>query len=100
MNKGLKIYISGKITGLCPKEAAALFKAKERELMHLGDVFNPIEECAFLPKNSTWETYMRHCVKHLADCDEIHMLPNWEDSRGAIIEHDLAHTLGIKIFYP
>lgn len=94
-----KLYMSGKITGLPISEAAALFKAKEREIKHIGDVFNPIEKCAFLPKDSNWEVYMRHCIKHLVDCDEIHMLPNWEDSKGATVEHDLAKALGIKIIY-
>jgi len=46
-----------------------------------------------------WLTYMRNDIKTLMLCDEIHMLKDWESSKGAKIEHDLAKSLGIKIVY-
>jgi len=95
-----KIYISGKVTGLHPNAAFITFVNKERQLQGKGEIFNPVKFCAHLPKNSSWVEYMRKCIKVLSDCDEIHMLPNWEDSKGAIVEHDLAKALGIKIIYP
>lgn len=47
----------------------------------------------------TWQDYMKNDLAVLLTCDEIHMLPDWKDSRGAKIEHQLALDLGIKIVY-
>lgn len=98
------IYLSGKITGLPPAEAAANFKKAERKVLTQqpdADIFNPFEECSifFKGKDPEWSDYMRYCVALLVMCDQIHMLPNWKDSKGAKIEHDLAKNLGIEITY-
>lgn len=42
---------------------------------------------------------MKEYVKALCECDEIFMLKNWTDSKGAIIEHTIAMYLGIKVKY-
>ena len=94
-----KAYISGKITGLDLKEAFILFSNIERELID-KEVFNPMKFTAHLPKKSSWSAYMVVCIETLIKCDEIHMLPNWKDSRGALIEHDIAKAYEMKIFYP
>ncbi len=93
-----KIYISGKITGLTPDQAFSFFNNAELYLTEKGyEVINPIT----IPHehDKTWESYMRNDLKALLDCDEIYMLNNWNESRGAIIEHDLANKLGLKIIY-
>lgn len=46
-----------------------------------------------------WIDFMRNDIAVLITCDEIHMLPDWKESKGANIEHDLALALGIKIVY-
>ena len=90
------MYISGKISGLEEKEAFDLFEAAEKDLKEMGwNVINPMK----LPHkhDKTWESYMREDLKALMDCDAIRMLPNWRDSKGAIIEFKLAIDLGITI---
>jgi len=47
----------------------------------------------------TYEEYMKIGIAHLLTCNEIHMLPDWKDSKGAKIEHDLADALEMKIVY-
>jgi len=42
---------------------------------------------------------MKEDVKALCECDEIFMLSNWIDSKGAIIEHTIAMYLGLKVCY-
>jgi hypothetical protein len=42
---------------------------------------------------------MKEDIKALCDCDQIFMLSNWVDSKGAIIEHAIAMYLGIKVIY-
>lgn len=94
----MKIYISGKITGM--EAAAALqFAAKEQELRSLGwrDIVNPMT----LPHNhdKQWQSYMRECIVALCSCTHAYMLRGWHESRGAQIEHLVAHNLGIEIEY-
>jgi hypothetical protein len=40
---------------------------------------------------------MKEDIKFLLDCDFIFMLDNWQESRGAIIELNLAMNLKIKV---
>ena len=93
-----KIYISGKITGI-EKEAFELFEQTEIELMLQGNVaINPMK-LEHDKHDQSWHSYMKTDIKALCDCDEIFMLYNWTDSKGAIIEHSIALFLGLKVVY-
>lgn len=92
-----KIYISGKITGI-ESQAPILFERAEKELRRMGyETVNPMT----LNHNhdKIWHSYMKEDVRALCDCDEIFMLQNWTDSKGAIIEHTIALYLGLKVIY-
>ena len=93
----MKVYISGKISGIESK-APLLFEAAERELLSYGhSVVNPMK----LPHDhdKSWHSYMKDDIRAMCDCDAIYMLRNWTDSKGAIVEHGLAATLGLKLIY-
>jgi hypothetical protein len=97
-----KIYIAGKVTGLPWEEVKARFAVKQHELEEAGhDVCNP---CEMAEKNNwhslPWGEIMRSCIAALMFADELHLLPRWQDSRGAILEHDTAQRVGIPIVYP
>lgn len=95
----MRIYISGKITGLDIKEAQAIFSAKEAALREAGHVpVNPMEEVPYEP-DWTWEQYMVEDIRLLLACEAICMLDNWKDSKGARCEHALAEQLGLEIIY-
>lgn len=92
-----KLYISGKITGI-EETAYELFEKAEKEVQFLGCLWvNPMK----LNHNhdKSWLAFMRKDLKALLDCDGVYMLSNWETSRGAIVEHDLAQMLGLEIYY-
>lgn len=92
-----KIYISGRISGI-EDTAAAIFENAEYFLNQQGNiVVNPMK----LPHNhdKSWESYMREDLKALLGCDAIYMLKNWQESRGAIIEHQLAESLNLIIIF-
>lgn len=46
-----------------------------------------------------WHVYIRRDIKALADCTRIAMLPGWENSKGATLEHHIAHELGMQVEY-
>lgn len=88
-----KIYICGKITGM-EEEAKQLFENAHCQLQQMGfEVVNP-----FLLNHNhdkQWESYMKVCIKALMDCNYIYLLPNWRESRGAVLEQQIAQTLNI-----
>jgi hypothetical protein len=95
----MKIYISGKISGLDVKDAEAKFEAAARVVAERGQVpVNPMELVPFDPK-LTWADYMAEDVRALLNCDGMAMLPCWKESRGAKIEHAIGEQLGLNIEY-
>ncbi len=94
----MKIYISGKITGI-EEEAYKLFEIAENKLKLQGYdvVVNPMK----LPHNhdKSWEAYMRECIVALMSCDTIYILSNYYMSKGAFLEIALAKELGIGVIY-
>lgn len=92
-----KIYISGKITGI-EQQAPELFAKAEAELQAQGyETVNPLT--LNHQHDKSWHSYMKEDVKALCDCDEMFMLSNWMDSKGAIIEHTIGMYLGLKVSY-
>ena len=89
------VYIAGKVSGI-EMEARVLFKRTEIKLLLQGhDVINPME--LEHDHDKTWQSYMRECISAMMRADAIYLLPNWRESKGARIEVQLAHNLGIKI---
>lgn len=89
------VYLSGPMTGIADFNKPA-FNAEAKRLRELGyTVLNPAENAE--PQNPTWENWMRLAVAQLVKCDTIAMLPGWTESRGAIIERNLAKDLGFNI---
>lgn len=92
-----KVYISGRITGM-EVSAPILFQSAEDYLISKG--FEPVNPMKLNhDHDKTWQSYMKHDIKALCDCDIIYMLNNWGESKGAIIEHEIASSLGMGIIY-
>lgn len=93
----MKVYISGKITGI-EAQAPALFEKAENYLFANGiEPINPLK----IPHthDKTWLSYMKADIIALMNCDAIFMLTNWHQSNGAKIEHLLAIKLGYEVIY-
>ena len=88
----MKIYISGPVTGT--EDYQERFSAAEQIIN--ANAVNPVKETAGIPDGSPWETYMKACMKILADCDAIYMLEGWTGSRGARLEYLVAKELGLR----
>lgn len=92
-----KVYISGKITGI-ENEAPELFAKAEKELQSKGfETVNPLT--LNHQHDKSWHSYMKEDIKALCDCDIIYMLSNWKDSKGAIIENEIAIMIGLEVVY-
>jgi len=97
-----KIFLAGPISGVAADVAEREFGKYEDELISRGfSVYNPIRELRNAGMlDAAWHEILRFSLKHMmADCKELHLLPGWQKSKGAVIEHDLANALQIPIFY-
>jgi hypothetical protein len=97
-NNTIKVYISGKITGLCLEQARSNFADAELQLLCQG--YEPVNPMT-LPHNHAgeWEDYMALDIAELTKCDAIYMLPDWQESNGARLELKIAKHLNKQIIY-
>lgn len=111
-----KVFISGKVTGdksYPQKFEAAAVVVKKFEFFdkygaeaakHDNFGFEPVEPTALtfhgLPlRYYRWSSCMVICLWHLTWCSYVYMLRDWQDSRGAQIEHRWAKFLRKRIIY-
>ena len=96
MNK--KVYISGAIAHHDLGECKAAFADAEEVLKRMGfDPVNPFKNG--LPEEAHWREHMRADIALLLGCDYIYMLKDWELSKGAKLELDVASSCGIKVLF-
>jgi len=91
----MKLYIAGPMSNL-PELNFPAFHAEAARLRALGfDIVNPAE--INVDPTGGWLACMRADIKQLVDCDGIALLPGWQASAGANIEHHLARGLGLRV---
>ena len=91
------IYIAGPMTGYKDYNFPAFNKAELDLRNSAWDVENPTKHG--IVEGATWEDYMLSCLEQISKCGNMYMLKGWESSRGAQIEHSLANTLGLIVYY-
>ncbi|MDQ1921665.1 DUF4406 domain-containing protein [Massilia pseudoviolaceinigra] len=90
-----RFYLAGPMSGL-PDLNFPAFHAEAARLRALGyDVVNPAEINA--DPAAGWNACMRADIAQLVTCDGIALLSGWQASRGARIEHNLAHSLNMTV---
>lgn len=96
----MKIYISGRITGLPKDYYMEKFAIAETIFKDKGiSVINPAKVNGNLPEDTTYQEYMDMSILMLSMCDTIYMLNNYKESNGANIELKYAQEHHYKILY-
>lgn len=94
----MKIYVSGKMSGLEAKEVKERFNGAEALLQDIGfEVVNPLRNG--LDGNRPWHEHLAKDIEMLLQCDAIYLMGNWVDSPGAKIEHDIAKRMGMYFLH-
>ncbi len=94
----MKIYISGKITGLPLSEVRQRFADTAAFLDAIGfEAVNPLTNG--LDDSADWKEHMVADIRMLLDCEAIYMMDNWIESRGASIEYDIANRLNMDVWF-
>lgn len=85
----MKLYIAGPMTGIKDYNYPA-FHYTEKLLKSIGyEVLNPARQ-GF---GKEYHEYLELAIADVFECDGIALLPNWEDSPGALAEVALADAL-------
>lgn len=92
-----RVYVAGRITGLPKEQVQTKFSNITARLADMGyTVVNPAEA---LEDERSWKDAVRNDIKKMLECDEVHLLPDWKESRGAQLERDIALRLGMQVVY-
>lgn len=94
----MKVYISGKISGLPTDEVKAKFEQAEKQLESFGhQPVNPFNNG--LPDDASYAEQMGRDIYMLLNCDGIYLLRDWHESSGARIEAFAAQERGLEVIY-
>lgn len=90
----IKVYIAGPITGH-PSYRTEFNHAEDVLRLAGVEPLNPAD--VELHEEATWQDYMRATTRMLTQANEVCLLPGWETSKGAQVEHAWATALGIPV---
>jgi len=89
------VYLAGRITG----DPYYFSKFYEAEKALTADGFIVLSPAILPPSGFEWEQYMHVSGAMLDICTSACFLPDWNESRGARLEHDRAIAQGKDVFY-
>ena len=103
----MKVYLSGPMTGIENYNCDG-FSNAEKEIWKRAknvEVLNPwvlsgvvSAECARLGATPEYYDYLRYDIQKLMTADAVFLLDGWENSKGAVIENEIAQKVGIPSF--
>ena len=90
----MRLYVIGPVTGRENLNRKAFEDAKER-LWDAGyDVLIPHD---VVPPDAMYQQAMRLSIQAMLGCDGVVVLSDWEGSKGAKLEHDVAISCGLHV---
>ena len=106
----MKVYISGKMTGLSEEKIWENFRKVETWLASkktnaggepIESIMNPAVTYAMQKYSAfSYEDWLHIDFAMLDACDAVCLLPNWKDSMGAKREIAYAYKHGKEVYYP
>lgn len=100
------IYISGPMANIKNNNFDKFFEIEDELYKEGYNVINPARLSTFLSLKNRRELediprkeFMIWDIKAILECDCIYMLDGWWDSEGAMLEFEIAKTIGLKIIY-
>ena len=91
----MKYYLSGKIMG----DPGYMEKFAGYEARYRNAGIRVVNPAMRERKGWAWQRYMKRGIRLLMKCGGIIMLPDWESSDGAVLEHEIACRLGFTVIY-
>lgn len=88
----MKLYVAGPMTGL-PDFNYPAFERAEMLLRGAGYEVESPHHNGDGDTSKPWQWYVRAALAQMLRCDGVALLPGWEKSRGANLEHFIACTL-------
>lgn len=101
-NKGLTYYIAGPMSGYddfnYPAFEKMMLELQRDEVSVCSPHTIPWPEPR-LEGDALWKHMMRHALHMLLECEGIILLPGWVDSKGAMLEHQIAAQLKLPSYF-
>lgn len=94
----MKVYISGKISGENSERVTQKFSQAVAQVSAYGYTpVNPLDNG--LHDTAHWNEHIVVDIAMLLSCEAIYLLTDWNDSKGARIEKNIADEIGIEIMH-
>ena len=90
----LKVYLSGPQNENNTHETEMIFNIAEKAIRNMN--LEPVNPLKLDTIGVSWEEDRKACIRALLDCHLILMLPGWEESDNANLEHKVANSLNIN----
>lgn len=90
-------YIAGKIKGLPKGYVKDKFNMIANRLTRMG--YQVVKPAAVTDDTQPWDDVVQSDIKNMLECDEVHLLPDWQESRWAQFEREIALRFGMQIVY-
>jgi len=93
--KKIKVYVSGQMTGMPDLNRAAFNEAEEKLIKRGFAVYNPVNFGN--EKTDSREELMKKDFELILGSDMVVVLPDWENSWGAVLEVTFAREIGLPV---
>ena len=92
----MKVYISGKISGIPTEQVKEKFARAEEQIRAIGhEPVNPLNNGQ--PASAPWRQQMKASLAMMFDCDAVYLLTDYLFSRGARVEAFAASEAGMVV---